>query len=112
ASLNRWMARDTVGTKLREYTASLDAVDERVFVLKLKRAHGAVPFSLGSAVGQIPAIMRESDARTDPTTPVTNTIGSGPFRFNHELWRPGAMVVYDRNPDYVPRNEPPNGAAG
>jgi peptide/nickel transport system substrate-binding protein len=112
ASLNRWMARDTVGTKLREYTASLDVVDDRVFVLKLKRPHGAVPFSLGSAVGQIPAIMRESDARTEPTTPVTNTIGSGPFRFNREAWRPGALVVYDRNSDYVPRNEPANGMAG
>ncbi len=112
ASLNRWMARDTAGSKLREYTASLDVVDDRTFVLKLKRPHGSVPFSLGSAVGQIPAIMRESDARTDPTTPVTNTIGSGPFRFNREAWRPGAMIVYDRNPDYVPRSEPADGMAG
>ena len=112
ASLNRWMARDTAGAKLREYTASLDVVDDRSFTLKLNRPTGSVPFMLGSAVGQIPAIMREADAKTDPTTPVTTAIGSGPFRFNKEAWRPGALVVYDRNPDYVPRAEPPDGLAG
>ncbi|UFN50595.1 ABC transporter substrate-binding protein [Roseomonas sp. OT10] len=112
ASLNRWMARDTVGTKLREYVAALEATDERRFTLRLSKAHGAVPFSLGSAVGQIPAIMRESDATSDPSKPVTEAIGSGPFRFNRAAWRPGAMVVYDRNPDYVPRAEPPDGLAG
>ncbi|WP_419896145.1 ABC transporter substrate-binding protein [Roseomonas sp. USHLN139] len=112
ASLKRWMARDTVGVKLAEYTAALEVIDERRFALRLHRPMGMVPFALGSATGQIPAIMRESDASTDPTRPVTETIGSGPFRFNRAEWRSGARIVYDRNPDYVPRAEPPNGLAG
>jgi peptide/nickel transport system substrate-binding protein len=112
ASLNRWMQRDTVGGKLREYVASLDVVDDRTVALRLNRPAGFVPFALGSAVGQIPAIMRESDARTSPTTAVTETIGSGPFRFNRAEWRSGSRIVYDRNADYVPRSEPADGLAG
>ncbi|MFC7738853.1 ABC transporter substrate-binding protein [Roseomonas sp. GCM10028921] len=112
ASLNRWMARDTIGGKLREYLASLDVLDDRTVALKLTKPLGMVPFALGSAVGAIPVIMREEDARADPHTPVTTAIGSGPFRFNREEWRPGARVVYDRNPDYVPRAEPADGLAG
>lgn len=112
ASLERWMQRDTVGGKLREYMAGLEVLDDRRFALRLSRPTGFVTFALGSAVGQIPAIMRESDARTDPNRPVTETIGSGPFRFNRAEWRSGSRIVYDRNPDYVPRQEPPDGLAG
>ena len=112
ASLNRWMQRDTVGSKLREYVATLEAVDARTVALRLTRPVGFVPFALGSAVGMIPIVMRESDARTDAAQQVTETIGSGPFRFNRGEWRSGARVVYDRNPDYVPRAEPADGLAG
>ena len=112
ASLRRWMRRDTVGGKLLEYTDALEVIDARSFALRLKRPTGMVPFALGSAVGQIPVIMRESDAATDPMKPVTEAIGSGPFRFNRGEWRSGAKVVYDRNPDYIPRSEPADGLAG
>ncbi|KRE09517.1 ABC transporter substrate-binding protein [Bosea sp. Root381] len=112
ASLKRWMARDTIGGKLGEYTDRMEATGDRSFVLHLKRPMALVPFALGSAVGQIPVIMRESDASSDPMKPITETIGSGPFRFNRADWRSGAKVVYDRNPDYVPRQEPPDGLAG
>ena len=112
ASLDRWMRRDTMGGKLREYTAGVEVVDERRFTLRLSRPQGFVLFSLGSAVGQMPVVMREADARTDPFTAVAETVGSGPFRFNRAEWRSGSRVVYDRNPDYVPREEPPDGLAG
>ncbi|POR46269.1 ABC transporter substrate-binding protein [Bosea psychrotolerans] len=112
ASLKRWMVRDTIGGKLGEYTDATEVVDDKTFTLKLKRPMALVPFALGSAVGQIPVIMRESDAVTDPMKPVTEAIGSGPFRFNRAEWRSGAKVVYDRNPDYVPRAEPADGLAG
>jgi peptide/nickel transport system substrate-binding protein len=112
ASLNRWMARDVVGGKLKEFTVALEAVDERSFTLRLSRPLALVPFALGSAIGQIPAIMRASDAGIDPTKQVTETIGSGPFRFNRAEWRSGARIVYDRNAEYVPRAEPADGLAG
>src|SRR5271169_4466445 len=47
-------------------------------------------------------IMRAQDASADPFKAVTETIGSGPFRFVRSKWNPGAKIV----PDYVPRAEP------
>ncbi|TQF82551.1 ABC transporter substrate-binding protein [Elioraea sp. Yellowstone] len=111
-SLRRWMARDTVGSRIGDALASLDIVDAKTFRMVLKRPFGLMEYALGSAVGQIPVIMREEDAKTDPARPITTAIGSGPFRFNRDRWMAGQVVVYDRNPDYVPRSEPASGLAG
>jgi peptide/nickel transport system substrate-binding protein len=112
ASLRRWMARDTVGSRIGDAMASLDAVDARSFTLVLKRPFALMSYALGSAVGQIPIIMREEDARTEPGRPVTTTVGSGPFRFVRDQWMAGSRVVYERNPAYRPRPEPADGLAG
>jgi hypothetical protein len=37
-------------------------------------------------------IMRARDAATDPYKSVSETIGSGPFRFVRSEWNPGAKV--------------------
>nr|WP_314071417.1 ABC transporter substrate-binding protein [uncultured Roseococcus sp.] len=112
ASLRRWMARDVVGSHLGARVAAMEAVDDRTFEMRLSRPHAFITYALGSAVGQIPAIMREQDAQTDPSRQISTTVGSGPFRFNRERWLSGQRVVYDRNPDYVPRAEPADGLAG
>lgn len=112
ASLRRWMARDIVGTKLASYIATMEADDPRTFSIRLSRPAPFMLFALGSAIGRVPFILRASDAATDAGTPITTTIGSGPFRFNREQWLSGQRVVYDRNPDYTPRSEPPDGLAG
>ncbi|TJV28521.1 MAG: ABC transporter substrate-binding protein, partial [Mesorhizobium sp.] len=57
-------------------------------------------------------IMREKDANTPPTEQVTANIGSGPFKFNQDLARPGSSFTYDRNEKYLPRSEPADGLAG
>jgi peptide/nickel transport system substrate-binding protein len=56
--------------------------------------------------------MPERLARTDPYVQIKEAIGSGPFKFVKEEWQPGHKVVYVKNPDYVPRPEPPIWAAG
>jgi len=111
-SLKRWMERDLVGQKLAADVVSLDPVDPATFAIKLKKPYPAMLFSLGSGIGQIPVIMRAKDLQGDPGKPVTTAIGSGPFRFNQAARISGALTVFDRNPDYVPRNEPPDGLAG
>jgi peptide/nickel transport system substrate-binding protein len=44
--------------------------------------------------------------------PVTTAIGSGPFRYVASERVSGAKLVYERNTDYVPRAEQPDGMAG
>jgi peptide/nickel transport system substrate-binding protein len=111
-SLQRWMTRDVVGQKLGESVAGMEATGPDGFVIRLKRPYPAMLFSLGSGIGQVPIIMRAADLAGDPSKPITSAIGSGPFRFNHAARLSGALTVFDRNPDYVPRDEPADGLAG
>jgi len=41
-----------------------------------------------------------------------NVIGSGPFMFKKDEWKPGEKVVFVKNPKYKPRSEPMSGLAG
>jgi peptide/nickel transport system substrate-binding protein len=111
-SLKRWMSRDLVGAKVLAVLASIDPVDAKTFELRLKTPYPSMLFSLGSGIGQIPIIMRAKDLEGDPTKPITTSIGSGQFRFNKEARVSGALTVFDRNPDYMPRAEPPDGLTG
>jgi peptide/nickel transport system substrate-binding protein len=90
----------------------MKGVDDRTFTILLKEPFPFVEFALGSAGGQMPVIYREKEAMTDPFVPITETIGSGPFKFNKAEWRPGSKIVFDKNADYVPRAEPADGLAG
>jgi len=56
--------------------------------------------------------MRKKEAETDPNQQITEYIGSGPFIYNRDETRMGSRYVYDRNPNYVARKEPPSGLAG
>jgi peptide/nickel transport system substrate-binding protein len=112
ASIKRWGKRDGMGQKLMEFTAALEAVDDRTFTLKLKEPYGLVLHSLGKLSSNVPFMMPERFAQTDAFTQIPENIGSGPFKFVKEEWVPGNKVVYVRNPDYVPRSEPPSFAAG
>jgi peptide/nickel transport system substrate-binding protein len=112
ASIKRWGKRDGMGQKLLELTQSLDVVDDRTFTLTLKEPYGLVLPSLGKLSSNVPFMMPERVANTDAFTQISENIGSGPFRFVKEEWVPGSKVVYVRNPDYVPRDEPPSFASG
>jgi peptide/nickel transport system substrate-binding protein len=56
--------------------------------------------------------MPERVARTSPFDQITEFTGSGPFRFVKDEWVSGSKAVYARHEKYVPRAEPPDGAAG
>src|SRR5207245_10112636 len=86
--------------------------DDKTFVLRLKEPFGFVETALAISQGTAPVIMREKDALTDPFKNITETIGSGPFKFVAAEWNPGAKTVYEKNPHYVPRSDPPDGTAG
>jgi peptide/nickel transport system substrate-binding protein len=109
ASIKRWMVRNTIGQVLAKFVDKIEATDDKSFIIRLKEPFAFVEFALGSLDADI---MRAQDAATDPFKAVTTTIGSGPFRFVRGEWNPGAKIVYEKNPDYVPRAEPPDGLAG
>src|SRR5271165_2962357 len=112
ATLRRMFVRDSQNQIFARLIESMDRVDDRTFTLRLKEPFNYVEFLLGGSNGVAGAIMREREALTDPFTPVKELIGSGPFRFNRDEYKPGARLVYDRFGGYVPRGEPASGFAG
>ena len=112
ASLKRWGARDSMGQKLMEFTASLEATDPKTITLKLKEPYGLVLESIGKPSSAVPFMMPKRIAETPPDKPIPEQIGSGPFKFVQSEFQPGVKAVYVKNTDYVPRKEPPNWTSG
>lgn len=111
-SLGRWGKKDVLGRLLFAATAKLQAIDKKTFVLELSEPFGMVLEALGKPSSSVPFIMPARLAATSENEQIKEVIGSGPFKFVKEEWQPGNQVVYLKNPDYVARNEPPNGLAG
>lgn len=112
ASLRRWGPGDGLGRHLMAATASLDPVDARTFRLVLNRPFGLVLDALGKPSSLVPAIMPERLAQRPRTEQNSELIGSGPFIFRRDLSVSGASQVFDRNPNYRPRDEPADFLAG
>jgi peptide/nickel transport system substrate-binding protein len=112
ASIKRWGARDAMGQKLMQFTKEMTAVDARSFTLVLKEPFGMVLEALGKPSSSVPFIMPRRIAETPPDKQISEFIGSGPFVFKKDLWRPGDKVVYEKFADYKPRSEPASGLAG
>jgi peptide/nickel transport system substrate-binding protein len=112
ASIRRWAARDAVGRLMMAAVGRLAPTDRKSFSLELAQPFGLVLDGLAKPSASPCFIMPARLAATDPNEQVKETVGSGPYRFVKDEWQPGNQVVYVRNPDYVPRNEAPSGAAG
>ncbi|MVT55644.1 ABC transporter substrate-binding protein [Bradyrhizobium yuanmingense] len=111
-SIRRWAARDSFGQQMMRRVKEISAKDEKTFTIELKERYGLVLHALAKTVPPLCFIMRKKEAETDPMQKIDTVIGSGPFKFNVKETKPGTQYVYDRNPDYVPRREPPSGIAG
>ena len=111
ASLQRWMRLDIVGRTMAIDVQSMTAIDPASFTIVLKRPF-PVEQALANSGSGLPVILREQEASAGPFKPGTPIIGSGPFRFVQDEWRPGDKAVYERFAGYVPRQEPPDGLAG
>lgn len=112
ASLKRWEKQDGMGEELADATGSLVAKDDRTVVLTLAKPYGLVLDALAKQASNVPFIMPERLASTDPTVAVTEVVGSGPFLFKADEWVPGSKAVFVKNPAYKPRSEPADGLAG
>lgn len=112
ASLQRWAPRDPLGRMLLAATAALEAKDARSFALTLKEPFPMVLEVLGKPNAPVPFMLPERLARTPADKRITEMVGSGPFLFRADQWRPGERMVLDRNPHYAPREEAPDFLAG
>jgi ABC-type transport system substrate-binding protein len=114
ASIARFVKRDPTGLRLAPFIQSMDAVDAKRFKLVLKESYGLVLETLAKPSLSPMLIMPKRVAETSPAEPIKpeQVVGSGPFIFKRDEWKPGEKVVYVRNPKYKPRAEPPSGLAG
>jgi len=112
ASLERWMKRDAFGQALAQSVGEMKAQDDKTFSIVLKKPFPLLLDAIGKLSSNVPFIMPERVAKTDANTQITDPTGSGPFKFVKDEWVPGNKAVYVKNPDYVPRKEPPSWAAG
>src|SRR5579883_1244675 len=111
ASIARWGKRDALGQKLMEAVDKMSAEGES-FTIALKAPFPLLIEGLAKLSSNTPFMMPERIAKTDAFTQITESIGSGPFKFVREEWVPGNKAVFVKNTDYVPRQEPPSFAAG
>jgi peptide/nickel transport system substrate-binding protein len=112
ASLRRWMARDTLGQILAKSIDEMSGADDVNFTIRLKEPFPLLLHGLAKVSSLTPFVMPERVAKTDPFKQITETVGSGPFKFVKEEFQPGYKAVYVKNADYVPRKEPPSWASG
>ncbi|WIM14402.1 ABC transporter substrate-binding protein [Enhydrobacter sp.] len=111
-SLKRWMDKDAVGGLLAKAMKEMTAPDERTFRIALKEPFSLILKALAKPASVPLFVMPGRVAETPVNQQISDTTGCGPFVFKRDEWKPGEKVVYVRNPDYVPRAEPPSGLAG
>jgi peptide/nickel transport system substrate-binding protein len=112
ASVERWGKRDPFGQKLMESVGEIKPLDDKSFTISLKAPFPLILNALGKLSSNVPFMMPERLAKTDPFNQIPEAIGSGPFKFVKAEWVPGNKAVFIKNTDYVPRKEPPSFASG
>ena len=104
ASIARWMKRDSMGQRLDVALDAMTPIDDRKFAIKLKRPYPLLIDALGKPSSNVPFVMPERIARTDPFKQVDDFVGSGPFVFNRSEWIQGSLLTFSRFQNYVPRD--------
>jgi len=112
ASLARWGKRDAMGVALFTFVDRMDTPAPDTFRIFLRESCGFVLEALGKPSSNVPFIMPKRIADTDAFKQIEEHIGSGPYMFRKDEFKPGDKAVYVRNPKYVPRKEPPSGSTG
>ena len=112
ASLTRWGKRDAMGQALFTFVQRMDSPTPDTFRIFLGEACGFVLEALGKPSSNVPFIMPKRIADTDAFKQIEEHIGSGPYVFKKDEFKPGDKAVYTKFVKYVPRSEPPSGTTG
>lgn len=100
ATIRRWAKRNPMGQALMARTDELGAVSDKTIRFRLKKPFLLLPEALAEPDC---SLMPEWLAQTGAFEQIKEAVGSGPFRFLPSERVPGQRVVFERNPDYVPR---------
>ena len=103
ASIRRWGARDAFGQALLAATNEITATNDRTVSIRLKKQFPLLPSALGKTMAYPCMVMPERVAKSDAFKAVTETVGSGPYRFVANERVAGARLVFERFAGYVPR---------
>ncbi len=112
ASIKRWAAKDSLGQKMNSFVKEWKAIDAKTFTATLTSPTGLVLLALGKPSSNVPFMMPKRIAETSPNEQIKEYIGSGPFVFKADEWKPGDKAVFVKFAKYKPRAEPPSGLAG
>ena len=112
ASIDRWATQDKMGQIMKELTTSTDRIDDKTFSMTFSTATNIALRALSKPSSLAAFIMPERVAKTSPAEPITEAIGSGPFKFVMEEFKPGVNALFVKNDEYVSRSEPSSGMAG
>jgi len=109
ASIKRWGQRDVFGQRIMALAHEVDAPTDSTFRIRIKEPFPQMLYALGA---QNCFVMPERMALTPANKPITEFVGSGPFRFVADEYVSGVRAVYARNDRYNPRQEAPSNTAG
>ena len=112
ASLQRWCPKDSLGRMLLAATAEVNAADAKSFTITLKQPFPLMLQVLGKPNAPVPFIMPARIIPAAAEQRITTIVGSGPFSFRADAWRPGDSMILDRFAKYVPRKEPADFVSG
>ena len=112
ASLQRWGEKDAMGQKMMGFVSEIVSTGDNTFQFKMNEPTGMVIQALGKPSSNVPFIMPARIAATPAGEQITEYVGSGPFVFIEEEWKPGDKAEFAKFEDYIPRDEPQDGLAG
>jgi peptide/nickel transport system substrate-binding protein len=112
ASIKRWGAKDSMGQKMMSFVKDFAVASPKTFRIILKEPTGLVLQALGKPSSNVPFMMPKRVADTSPNEQIKEFVGSGPFVFKRDEWKPGDKAVWVKFAQYKPRPEPPSGLAG
>ena len=112
ASIQRWGAKDAMGQKMMSFVAEMTETGANTFRFTLNEPTGLIIQALGKPSSNVPFIMPARVAATPPGEQISEYVGSGPYVFLEDEWKPGDKAEFAKFEDYKPRDEPGDGLAG
>lgn len=112
ASLERWSRRDVYGRVYGAAVESYETPDDRTLRIRLKTPFPRLLQAIGKPHSSPAFIMPERIVKASPDTPISEMIGSGPYRFLAEEMDSGNLFAYAKFDGYRPRDEAPDWTSG